>query len=132
MQFADWAPIYEKHSDIPNVGRFSEQAHALKTLLATAAPDTDQQQDLDFVLVVGHLFTLIVYGQLILEQADLIGLDPTFWIRYSTSRSATSPAHAVALHGKPSSTAEQQEWAIVGSPQAGRRPGPVGIVCGGR
>ena len=32
-------------------------------------------KDLDFLLVVGHLFTLVVYGQLILEQADLIGLD---------------------------------------------------------
>ena len=54
---------------------FYEQARALKELLVTAAPDPDQMKDLDFLLVVGHLFTLIVYGQLILEQADLIGLD---------------------------------------------------------
>ncbi len=26
VQFADWAPVYEQHSDIPNVARFYEQA----------------------------------------------------------------------------------------------------------
>src|SRR5215203_2877939 len=75
VQFADWAPVYEKNLGIPNVARFYEQVGALKELLTTAAPDADQQRDLDFVLVVGHLFTLVVYGQLILEQAEITGLD---------------------------------------------------------
>ena len=44
VQFADWTPVYEKHSSIPNVARFYEQAQAFKTLLATAAPDAEQQQ----------------------------------------------------------------------------------------
>ena len=73
VQFADWAPVYEKHASIPNVARFYEQAQAFKQLLVTAAPDADQQKDLDFLLNVGHLFSLIVYGQLILEQAALTG-----------------------------------------------------------
>ena len=64
VQFADWTPVYEKHASIPNVARFYEQAQAFKTLLATAAPDAGQQKDLDFMLNVGHLFSLIVYGQL--------------------------------------------------------------------
>ena len=98
---------------IPNVALFYEQVRALKELLATAAPDADQMRDLDFLLVVGHLFTLVVYGQLILEQAGLTGLDarpgrPDLRL----SRYAISPQYAVALHGKPSSTAAQQEWAI--------------------
>ena len=75
VQFADWTPVYERHSAIPNVARFYEQAQALSELLATAAPDAEQQRDLDFMLNVGHLFSLIVYGQLILEQAELTGLD---------------------------------------------------------
>jgi acyl-CoA dehydrogenase len=116
VQFADWTPVYEKHSDIPNVARFYEQAQAFKTLLATAAPDSEQQKDLDFMLTVGHLFSLIVYGQLILEQAALTGLDSgsgqdivdqifDFQIRDFSS-------YAVALHGKPCSTQPQQDWAI--------------------
>ena len=75
VRFADWAPVYEKHASIPNVARFYEQAKAFKTLLATAAPRCRPAGRLDFLLNVGHLFSLIVYGQLILEQAALTGVD---------------------------------------------------------
>ena len=115
VQFADWAPIYEGALHIPNVARFYEQVKAFKEMLTTAAPDADQLSDLDFILVGGHLFSLVVYGQLILEQAGILGLGPEledlvdqifdFQIRDFS-------AHAVALHGKPSSTAAQQDWAI--------------------
>jgi acyl-CoA dehydrogenase len=112
VQFADWAPVYERSLDIPNVARFYEQVGALKELLATAAPDADQQRDLDFILVVGHLFTLVVYGQLILEQASLTGLDRDLLDQIFDFQIRDFSAHAVALHGKSSSTAAQQEWAL--------------------
>ena len=112
VQFADWAPVYERHSEIPNVARFYEQALALKQLLTTAAPDTGQQSDLDFVLVVGHLFTLVVYGQLILEQAELTGLDRDVVDQIFDIQVRDFSGYAVALHGKPSSTPAQQEWAL--------------------
>jgi len=112
VQFADWAPVYEKHLDRPNVALFYQQALALKELLATAAPDADQMRDLDFLLVVGHLFTLVVYGQLILEQAGLIGLDADLLDQIFGVQIRDFSQHAVALHGKPSSTSAQQDWAI--------------------
>ena len=112
VQFADWTPVYEKFLDIPNVARFYEQAGALKELLVTAAPDADQQRDLDFILVVGHLFTLVVYGQLILEQANLLDLDRDLIDQIFDFQIRDFSAHAVALHGKPSSTAAQQKWAL--------------------
>jgi acyl-CoA dehydrogenase len=112
VQFADWAPVYEKHLDIPNVALFYEQALALKELLATAAPDADQMRDLDFLLVVGHLFTLVVYGQLILEQSGLIGLDADLLDQIFSVQIRDFSQHAVGLHGKPSSTSAQQDWAI--------------------
>ncbi|MEC9324878.1 MAG: acyl-CoA dehydrogenase family protein, partial [Actinomycetota bacterium] len=115
VQFADWAPVYERHLDIPNVAVFYEQVQAFKELLSTAAPDADQQRDLDFVLVVGHLFTLVVYGQLILEQAELTGLDTDFRElvdQIFDVQVRDFSAYAVALHGKPSSTAAQQAWAL--------------------
>ncbi|MCH9640509.1 MAG: acyl-CoA dehydrogenase family protein [Actinomycetia bacterium] len=112
VQFADWAPIYEKNSDIANVARFYEQVLALKELLTTAAPDTDQQGDLDFVLVIGHLFTLVVYGQLMLEQAELIGLDRDLVDQIFDIQIRDFSAYAIALHGKPSSTPAQQAWAM--------------------
>jgi len=112
VQFADWTSVYEKALDIPNVARFYEQAKALKELLTAAAPDADQQRDLDFILVVGHLFTLVVYGQLILEQADLLDLDHALVDQIFDFQIRDFSAHAIALHGKPSSSTAQQEWAL--------------------
>jgi acyl-CoA dehydrogenase len=118
VQFADWATVYQRHVNIPNVAVFYEQARALKELLVTAAPDPDQMKDLDFLLVVGHLFTLIVYGQLILEQADLIGLDADLVDQIFEVQIRDFSQYAVALHGKSSSTTAQQNWALA----AVRRP----------
>jgi acyl-CoA dehydrogenase len=112
VRFADWAPVYQKHLDVPNVARFFEQTEALKDLLVTAAPDADQQRDLDFILVVGHLFTLVVYGQLILEQALLVDLDRDLTDQIFDVQIRDFSAYAVALHGKPSSTTDQQKWAL--------------------
>ena len=112
VQFADWTPVYEKRSSIANVVRFYEQAQAFKTLLATAAPDAGQQQDLDFMLTIGHLFSLIVYGQLILEQAALTGLDDDIIDQIFDFQIRDFSTYAVALHSKPSSTQTQQDWAV--------------------
>jgi acyl-CoA dehydrogenase len=112
VQFDDWTPVYENHASIPNVALFCHQAKAFKTLLASAAPDAEQQQDLDFMLNVGHLFSLIVYGQLILEQAALTGLDDDIIDQIFDFQIRDFSAYAVALHGKPSSTQAQQDWAI--------------------
>jgi acyl-CoA dehydrogenase len=120
VQFADWVPVYDEHSHIPNVARFHEQAEAFRTLLATAAPDVEQQKDLDFMLTVGHLFSLIVYGQLILEQAALTGLDDDIVDSIFDFQIRDFSTYAVALHGKPSSTRAQQDWAL----DAIRKPVP--------
>ncbi|MCB0943098.1 MAG: acyl-CoA dehydrogenase, partial [Mycobacterium sp.] len=112
VQFADWTRAYEKFAHIPNVDRFYEQARALRDLLVTAAPDAEQQKDLDFMLVVGHLFTLVVYGQLILEQAELLGLADDLVDQIFDVQIRDFSGYAVTLHGKSSSTAAQQEWAL--------------------
>ena len=112
VQFADWTPVYEKHSSIANVARFYEQTQAFKTLLATAAPDAGQQQDLDFMLTIGHLFSLIVYGQLVLEQAALTGLDDDIIDQIFDFQIRDFSTYAVALHSKPSSTQTQQDWTV--------------------
>ena len=106
--------------NIPNVARFYEQAQAFRTLLTTAAPDAEQQQDLDFLLNVGHLFSLIVYGQLILEQAALSGLDDDILDQIFDFQIRDFSSYAVALHGKPTSTQAQQDWAL----SAIRKPVP--------
>ncbi len=112
IQFHDWTQVYERFGDVPNVARFYEQARALRELLTTAAPDDAQRTDLDFMLTVGHLFSLVVYGQLILEQAELTALDRDLIDQIFDFQIRDFSGYAIALHGKPSSTPAQQQWAL--------------------
>jgi acyl-CoA dehydrogenase len=112
IRFHDWHAAYEQFAGVPNVARFAEQAEGLKTLLTSAPPSEGQITDLDFMLTLGELFTLVVYGQLILEQAALSGLatDTVDQIFDVTVRDFS--AYAVALHGRSSSTDAQQAWTL--------------------
>lgn len=110
VRFHDWAPVYEKYSHLPNVGRFYEQVLAFKQFLTDAAPDEGQQKDLDFLLNVGHLFSLVVYGHLVLEGADAVSTELVDQIFDFQIRDFSG--YAVALYGKPSSTEAQQSWAL--------------------
>jgi acyl-CoA dehydrogenase len=112
IQFHDWRATYADFASVPNVGRFLEQAEGLVALLTSAPPADEQQKDLDFLLTLGELFTLVVYGQLILEQSALadVGEDVIDQIFDVLVRDFS--AYAVALHGKASTTEAQQAWAV--------------------
>lgn len=112
VRFADWRAVYEQYAHVPNVARFTEQAGALRTLLETAPPAEDQQTDLDFLLTLGELFTLIPYGQLILERAAQTRLDDDLLDQIFDVFVRDWSAYATALHGKASSTGKQQAWAL--------------------
>jgi alkylation response protein AidB-like acyl-CoA dehydrogenase len=121
VRFADWRTPYDAFTEVPNVAVFREQADGLVDLVTNAAPDQDQAKDLDLLLTVGELFTLVVYGQLILEQALLTGLDLDLVDQVFDVLVRDFSAYAVDLHGKASSTAAQQAWALenVRKPAAG-------------
>ena len=69
IAFPDWRAPYDAFAHVPNVAVFREQAEGLVGLVSTSAPDAEQVKDLDLLLTLGELFTLVVYGQLVLEQA---------------------------------------------------------------
>jgi len=73
IQFHDLMAAYGKVSS-PNATIFKEQIEALKTLLMTAPPSKEQARDIDFLLCLGELMTLVAYGQLIIEKWQLEGL----------------------------------------------------------
>ncbi|MFE6909970.1 acyl-CoA dehydrogenase family protein [Streptomyces erythrochromogenes] len=112
VRFHDWRPAYDAYAAVPNVARFREQADALAEFAATIAPDEAQGRDLDFLLSVGQLFALVVHGQLILEQARLTDLDESVLDELFSVLVRDFSQHAVELHGKDSSTPEQQAWAL--------------------
>jgi acyl-CoA dehydrogenase len=76
VRFHDYAPVFEACGHLPNVATFTRQIALFKDMLAKAGPDKAQDMDPSFSLPLGEMFSIVVYGQLILEQAGLDGLDP--------------------------------------------------------
>lgn len=75
VQFHDYRPIFEAFKDLPNVGRFIQQLNIFREMLMKASPDKAQAADSSFSLPVGEMFSIVVYGQLILEQCRLNKID---------------------------------------------------------
>jgi acyl-CoA dehydrogenase len=111
IRFGRWQDAFEPFAEVPNVALFAELAESLKRLLTEAAPDESQQKDLDYLLTLGELFTLIPYGQLICEQAGLTGLPRDTLDQIFDVLVRDFSAYAAELHGKASSTGAQQAWA---------------------
>ncbi len=113
IRFQDPAPVFAAW-DQPNVAVFREQLAVFKDMLARATPTEEQAKDVDFLLAVGELFTLVVYAQLVLEGArlqpgDVDGdcVDQIFDVLVRDfSR------HALDLHAKPASTPAQMAHAL--------------------
>ncbi|KAB1161226.1 acyl-CoA dehydrogenase [Micromonospora sp. AMSO12t] len=112
IRFHDWRAAYDAHAEVPNVARFREQADGFCALLAAHAPSEEQQRDLDFLLALGQLFALIVYGHLILEQAELTGLDRDVLDEIFDVLVRDFSAYAIDLHGRAATTGEQAAWAL--------------------
>lgn len=108
VRFHDWRPVFEAFASVPNVARFLEQTEGLQTLLATAAPDKEQQSDVAFLFALGELFTLIPYAQLVLEQAQIEGTSHELLDQIFDGLVRDFSGHAVALHGNPAATTAQQ------------------------
>jgi acyl-CoA dehydrogenase len=69
VQFHDYKPVFEASRQLPNVAIFIQQINLFKELLEKAGPDKAQDMDPSWSLPVGEMFSIVVYGQLILEQA---------------------------------------------------------------
>ncbi len=106
IQFHDYAPVFESWN-LPNVRLFQEQIAVFKEMLAMATPDAAQQKDVDFLLALGEIFTLVVYGQLALENARIYGLGDDLVDQIFDFMVRDFSKFALQLYSKPSSTPEQ-------------------------
>lgn len=111
IRFHDYNPILAR-SELPNVGIFREQIEAFRSLLAEATPAGPQTEDVDYLLALGEIFTLVVYGQLILESAALhaVGDDLVDQVFDVLVRDVSK--FALQLHSKPSSTDAQMAFCL--------------------
>ncbi len=113
ITFPDWRPVFDAFAHVPNVARFREQADGLVTLLEKAPLTPDQMKDdLDFQQCLAQIFTLVPYGQLILEQAQLSDTPVEIVDLVFETLVRDFSTTSLDLHGKASSTAEQQAWVL--------------------
>ncbi|MCE9514851.1 MAG: acyl-CoA/acyl-ACP dehydrogenase [Mycobacterium sp.] len=125
--FADWRPAFDRFAHLANIAVFREQIDAFTQLVLTAPPTEAQGKDLDYLQILGQLFTQIVYAQLILESAalaidegetrpgsvsDLSDLRETHLDRMFAVFVQDMAEQAVALHGQASATEAQSTAAL--------------------
>ncbi len=108
IRFHDYEKIFQAF-DLPNVRVFRQQTGILKEFLATATPDEAQRKDIDFLLALGELFALVVYAQLLLENARIYEIDEILIDQIFDFMVRDFSKFALQLYGKPSSTAQQME-----------------------
>lgn len=106
IRFHDYSIAYDS-VELPNVALFRQQISTFKRLLATATPTEAQQKEIDFLLAVGELFALVVYGQLILEAAPTHGIDDDTLDQIFDFMVRDFSKHALSLYSKPTATAAQ-------------------------
>ena len=117
IRFHDYRPAFEA-CDAPNVGVFAEQAETFRALLAAEPPGPDQMKDVDFLLAAGEIFALVVYAQLILENARIYEVDDDLLDQIFDFMVRDVSKHALTLSLQPSSSNGQ----VAGCQQMMRKP----------
>jgi acyl-CoA dehydrogenase len=107
--FHDYRIAY-KNVNVPNVKIFRRQIRLFKLLLLLAKPNKAQQRDIDFLLSLGEIFTLAVYGQLILENAKIYTIDNDLIDQIFDFMVRDCSKFALRMYSKPSSTKRQMNF----------------------
>jgi acyl-CoA dehydrogenase len=108
IRFHDYRDTYNRF-DLPNVEIFKKQIKGLRNLLMTARPDEAQARDLDYLLTLGELFALVVYGHLILEKASMDNTDSDLINQMFAVFVRDYSGYATELYGKPSNSGRQRK-----------------------
>lgn len=109
VTFQDYNSVYAKWN-LPNVEVFKEQIALFKEFMINAPPDGDQQRDTDFLMQMGELFTLVVYGQLILENAEINEFENELIDQIFDFMIRDFTGFALKLYSKASAKHEQMEY----------------------
>ena len=106
IQFHDSALAYSSLS-LPNLNIFTEQIEVLKEFLLTATPSKEQAKDIDFLLNLGELFTLVAYGQLLIEKAKIEVVEDDIMDQIFDFMVRDFSKFALQLYSKTGSTEQQ-------------------------
>ncbi len=111
IQFHDYNLAYGDW-DLPNVKIFREQTAVFAEMLASAPPDESQGRDTDFLLAVGEIFTLVAYGQLVLENARIYDVPGDVVDQIFDCFVRDFSKFALQLYSKPRCSPEQSAYCM--------------------
>ncbi|MDH4117492.1 MAG: acyl-CoA dehydrogenase [Acidimicrobiia bacterium] len=106
VQFHDYRAVFERF-DVPNVSVFLDQADAFKAMFMAEPPTEAQMRDTDWLMAVGEIFTLIVYCQLVLENAEIYGIESDLVGQIFDVAVRDMSRFATDLHGRTATTDSQ-------------------------
>ena len=106
IQFHDYNEAFELF-DTPNVQLFRRKIEVFKGMLQDCPPTKEQSRDVDYLLAGGQIFALIVYGQLILENAKIHGLEEDLIDELFDVFCRDFSRYALELHDKPGTNEDQ-------------------------
>jgi acyl-CoA dehydrogenase len=109
IQFHDYNKAFSSYN-LPNLTIFKEQIKLFKESLIMAPASKEQMKDIDVMLTIGEMFTLVPYAQLLLENAKIYGIDELVLDQIFDFIVRDFSKFALELHNKPSSTEKQMEY----------------------
>jgi len=107
IKFHDYKTAYNS-ANLPNIKIFKKQMGLLSLLLIIAKPRKEQIKDFDFLLILGELFTSVVYGQLIIENSKILKIEDELIDQIFDFMIRDFSKYALQLYSKTSSTAMQK------------------------
>lgn len=110
VRFHDYQSTFDSYKDLPNVSVFIKQIGLFKELLAKAYPDQRQDMDSSFSLPLGEMFSIVVYGQLILEQSGVENLDEDIINQIFDFMVRDFASFALQIYGMNTTKAEQRDF----------------------
>jgi acyl-CoA dehydrogenase len=106
IRFHDYRIAYDSY-DLPNLNVFKEQVALFREMAVLAPPTKAQASDIDFLLTAGEMFTLVVYGQLILENARIYQVESEVLDQIFDFMVRDFSKFALQMYSKPSSSEGQ-------------------------
>ncbi|MEQ8200742.1 MAG: acyl-CoA dehydrogenase, partial [Syntrophomonadaceae bacterium] len=109
-KFHDFNLAYSTLAHLPNVQVFRSQIAAYQEYLMTSSQVIEEQmKDFDYLLAVGELFTMVAYGQLIIESSRLEGVRDEILNQLFDVYIRDFSKYALELYGKPQNSEAQLE-----------------------
>ncbi len=112
IQFHDYKAVYDRW-DLPNVNIFKEQVETFKRMLLEAQPDPALiASDFELLLILGEIFTLTIYGQLLLESAEINEIENDLVDQMFDFMVRDFSKFALQLYCKDNATPGQMDFAL--------------------